>query len=88
MLATDHAPHLPQEKTRANIWDCGCGFPGVETSMPLMLTAVNQGRMTLQHYVRASSAAPARAFGLYPRKGVLAVGADADIAVVDLSGTA
>ena len=84
MLATDHAPHLPAEKTRANIWDCGCGFPGVETSMPLMLTAVNQGRMTLGQYVRASSANPARAFGLYPRKGVLRVGADADIAVVDL----
>jgi dihydroorotase len=84
MLATDHAPHLPSEKLRANIWDCGCGFPGVETSMPLMLTAVNQGRMTLRQYVRASSANPARAFGLYPRKGVLQVGADADIAVVDL----
>jgi dihydroorotase len=85
MLATDHAPHSPEEKTRANIWDCGCGFPGVETSMPLMLTAVNQGRMTLRQYVRASSANPARAFGLYPRKGVLQVGADADIAVVDMA---
>jgi dihydroorotase len=85
MLATDHAPHLPEEKTRANIWDCGCGFPGVETAMPLMLTAVNQGRMTLQQYVRASSAACARAFGLYPRKGVLQVGSDADIAVVDMA---
>src|SRR5580658_1839970 len=85
MLATDHAPHLPSEKLRASIWDCGCGFPGVETSMPLMLTAVNQGRMTLRQYVRASSANPARAFGLYPRKGVLQVGADADIAVVDLT---
>jgi len=84
MLATDHAPHTPEEKTRENIWDCGCGFPGVETSMPLMLTAVNQGRMTLGQYVRASSANPARAFGLYPRKGVLRVGADADIAIVDL----
>jgi len=40
--------------------------------------------MTLGQYVRASSANPARAFGLYPRKGVLRVGADADIAIVDL----
>ena len=85
MLATDHAPHTPEEKRRANIWDCGCGFPGVETAMPLMLTAVNEGRMTLGQYVRASSANPARAFGLYPRKGVLQVGSDADIAVVDLT---
>jgi len=85
MLATDHAPHLPEEKLRPSIWDCGCGFPGVETSMPLMLTAVNEGRMTLAQYVRASSAAPARAFGLYPRKGILQVGSDADIALVDLT---
>ncbi len=85
MLATDHAPHLPEEKLRPNVWDCGCGFPGVETSMPLMLTEVNAGRLTLQQYVRASSANVARAFGLYPRKGVLQVGADADIAVVNLA---
>lgn len=85
MLATDHAPHLPEEKTRGSIWDCGCGFPGVETAMPLLLTEVNRGRMSLEHYVRVASANPARAFGLYPRKGVLAVGADADIAIVDLA---
>ena len=85
MPATDHVPHLPEEELRANIRDCGCGLPGVETSMPLMLTAINQGRMTLRQYVRASSANPARAFGLYPRKGVLQVGADADIAIVDMT---
>lgn len=85
MIATDHAPHLPEEKRRPRIWDCGCGFPGVETAMPLMLTEVAAGQLPFQTYVRASSAAPARAFGLYPRKGLLAPGADADIAVVDLA---
>jgi dihydroorotase len=88
MLATDHAPHLPEEKLRPSIWDCGCGFPGLETAMPLMLTEVNKGRMTLPRYVRLSSANPARAFGLYPRKGAIAVGSDADIAVVDMARTA
>ncbi|MGF1627413.1 MAG: dihydroorotase family protein [Alphaproteobacteria bacterium] len=85
MLATDHAPHLPAEKCGNRIWDVACGFPGVETAMPLMLTAVAAGRLTLEQYVRLSSAAPARAFGLYGRKGVLRVGADADLAVVDLA---
>ena len=87
MIATDHAPHTPEEKDRANIWDVDCGFPGVETQMPLMLTAVAEGRMTLNHYVRLSSEAPAKAFGLFPTKGALVPGADADLAIVDLGAT-
>ncbi|MGG5889606.1 dihydroorotase [Falsiroseomonas sp. HC035] len=83
MLGTDHAPHAMAEKQHASFWDNACGFPGVETSMRLMLTQVHQGRMTMEHYVRMASAAPARSFGLYPRKGVIQPGADADIAVVD-----
>lgn len=83
VIATDHAPHAMEEKQRTSFWDNACGFPGVETSMRLMLTLVAQGRLTLEQYVRAASAAPARAFGLYPRKGVLQPGADADIAVID-----
>jgi dihydroorotase len=53
--------------------------------MPLMLSAVARGEISITDYVRLSSAAPARAFGLYPRKGALAPGADADLALVDLS---
>ncbi len=84
MIATDHAPHTAEEKDRPVIWDVDCGFPGVETQMPLMLTAVAEGRITLNHYVRLSSEAPAKAFGLYPRKGALLPGSDADLAIVDL----
>jgi dihydroorotase len=84
MIATDHAPHLPTEKTKDVIWEADCGFPGVETQMPLMLTQVNAGRLTLEDYVRMSAEAPARAFGLSPRKGRIEPGAHADIAVVDL----
>lgn len=83
MLGTDHAPHAMEEKQRPSFWDNACGFPGVETSMRLMLTQAHQGRMTVEQYVRMASAAPARAFGLYPRKGVIQPGADADIALVD-----
>jgi len=85
MIATDHAPHTPEEKTRANIWQCDCGFPGVETQMALMLTEVNSGRITIEDYVRWSSFNPAKAWGLYPRKGVIQPGADADLTIVDLA---
>jgi dihydroorotase len=84
LIATDHAPHAPEEKTRNDIWTVDAGFPGVETQMPLMLTAVNAGRLTICDYVRLSAAAPAKIWGLYPRKGALQPGADADIAIVDL----
>lgn len=85
MIATDHAPHTPEEKHSDVIWDADCGFPGVETQMPLMLTEVAAGRMSLEHYVRIAAVNPARAFGMWPHKGQLAVGALADIAVVDMA---
>jgi dihydroorotase len=84
IIATDHAPHAPEEKTRADIWTVDCGFPGVETQMPLMLTEVGRGRASIQDYVRWSAENPAKIWGLYPRKGTLTVGSDADIAIVDL----
>ncbi len=85
MIATDHAPHLPSEKLKNNIWEADCGWPGVETQMPLMLSAVNDGRLTLEDYVRISAEHPARAWGLFPRKGAILPGADADITIVDLA---
>lgn len=85
VIATDHAPHAYEEKTRNDIWTVDCGFPGVETQMPLMLTQVNAGRMTISDYVRVSAHNPACIWGLYPRKGALLPGSDADIAIVDLS---
>jgi dihydroorotase len=85
LIATDHAPHTPEEKTRNDIWAVDAGFPGVETQMPLMLTEVNRGRMSICDYVRLSSFNPARLWGLYPRKGAIQLGSDADLAIVDLS---
>jgi dihydroorotase len=85
MIATDHAPHAPDEKTRNDIWTVDCGFPGVETQMPLMLTEVDAGRMSISDYVRWSAASPAKIWGLYPRKGVIQAGADADVTLVDLA---
>ncbi|MEM0907187.1 MAG: dihydroorotase family protein [Pseudomonadota bacterium] len=85
MISTDHAPHAPEEKVGNRIWDVACGFPGLESQLPLLLSLVNDGLMKLPRYVAISSANPARAFGLYGRKGVLQPGADADIVLVDMA---
>jgi dihydroorotase len=85
-IATDHSPHLRSEKLHADIWQAVSGFAGVEISLRLFLTyAVRAHRMSLQQVVRATSEGPARAWGLYPRKGCLAVGSDADLTLVDLA---
>ncbi len=87
-IATDHAPHTYAEKTAANVWDVACGFIGVETSLPLMLTQVLHGKLTLQQYVRAACENPARIWGLYPRKGVIQIGSDADLVLIDMQAQA
>jgi dihydroorotase len=84
-IATDHSPHTLEEKRNINIWHAVSGFVGVETSLRLFLThAVHTGQLTLQQLVRATSEGPARTWELYPRKGVIQVGADADLTIVDL----
>jgi allantoinase len=85
MIATDHAPHTADEKLCCNIWDCSRGIPGVETQMSLMLTQVNRKRVSINDYVRWSAVNPAKAWNLYPQKGVIAVGSDADLVVVDMT---
>ena len=58
----------------------------METSIPLMLTQVNHRKLSLNQLVRISSVNPAKAFGLYPQKGSLHPGADADITIVSTTG--
>lgn len=83
-LSTDHAPSTRSQKCTGDIWSCQFGLPGIETTFPLMLTAVSQGRLSLQRLVQAYSEGPARWLGLYPAKGAIQVGADADFILVDL----
>jgi dihydroorotase len=87
-IATDHSPHTKEEKLNDDIWKAISGFTGVEVSVRLFLTyGVNAGRLTLEQFARASSEGPAKAWGLYPRKGAIRVGSDADLTIVDLDKT-
>lgn len=87
VIGSDHCPYpksdkLPGEK---NIWDAPNGIPGVETSMRLMLNGVNEGKTTLNRVVEAMCYNPAKVYGLYPKKGAIEVGADADIVILDMN---
>ncbi len=85
IISSDHAPHTEEEKLgTANIWDVPAGMIGVETSVPLMLWQINNGRLTLNDYARIASENPARLFNIYPRKGAVQIGSDADFTIVDL----
>jgi dihydroorotase len=81
-IATDHAPHTLEEKAQPYP-NSPSGMPGVETSLPLMLTATAQGRCTLAQVVNWMSTAVAKAYGI-PNKGAIAPGYDADLVLVDL----
>ena len=87
IVATDHAPHLPEEKHAGvlDIWKAPGGFPGVQTLLPLMLRLVDEGALDYPGLVRACCEGPSRLFGIYPGKGALEVGSDADIVIVDPS---
>lgn len=87
MIGSDHAPLTMEEKTigeQEGIWKAFSGFPGVEVMLPVMLTQVNAGRLTLPQLVRLMSENTARLYGMFPRKGIIQPGADADFAIVDM----
>ncbi len=79
ILASDHAPHLLQEKEEFPV--APAGMPGVETMVPLMLRLVRQGIIPFERFVDAMATKPAATFGL-ANKGAIEVGKDGDIMVV------
>ena len=80
VIATDHAPHATQEKQQ-DFTEAPFGIVGLETALSLTLGLVEEGVLSLEQAVQKLTAAPAAAFGL--NKGTLAVGADADVTIVD-----
>ncbi|MFL6142592.1 MAG: dihydropyrimidinase [Labedaea sp.] len=90
VVSTDHCPFCfkdQKELGRGDFSKIPNGMPGVEHRMDLLHQGVVRGELSLTRWVEVSSATPARMFGLYPRKGVITAGADADIVVYDPAAT-
>jgi dihydropyrimidinase/dihydroorotase len=87
-IGSDHVAHTRTRESMAtgNVWTTISGFPSrVEGMLPMMLSeGVNKGRISIERLVQVASENPARIFGLYPKKGAILPGSDADLIVVDL----
>ncbi|GAA1183571.1 dihydropyrimidinase [Streptomyces hebeiensis] len=86
VVSTDHCPFCfagQKELGRSDFSKIPNGLPGVENRMDLLHQAVVEGKLTRRRWIDIACAAPARMFGLYPRKGTIAPGADADVVVYD-----
>jgi dihydroorotase len=84
ILASDHAPHAIEEKKSKVVWDVKVGIPNLETTLPLMLTKVEHGQLSIGDMVRLMAEKPAEIFRL-KGKGCLRKGNSADLTVVDLN---
>jgi dihydropyrimidinase len=91
-VATDHCPFWSEDRRRgtagrpegfADFTEIPGGLPGIETRLTLVWQGVRAGRITAEDWVRLCAEAPARTFGLFPRKGCLRPGSDADVVVWD-----
>jgi dihydropyrimidinase len=87
VVSTDHCPFRFADQKTLGLNDftkIPNGGPGIENRMQLTYhRGVNEGRMSLERFVEVTSEAPAKIFGMYPKKGVLAAGSDADILIWD-----
>jgi allantoinase len=87
IVTSEHAPGRREEKEVGwtNIWKAWGGVPTIETVLPIILSeGVDKGRLSLSDLQRVCCESPAKIFGIYPRKGVIQKGADADLVIVDL----
>ncbi len=87
MMVGEHALHTVEdvEPGWEDTFSVPLGITGAQEFIPLVLNAVNEDRLTLEDVARFIAAKPAQRFGLYPQKGAIAVGSDADFTIVDLN---
>lgn len=85
-VGTDHvANRLSMKMGRGDVWSALAGFPGIATMLPVLLSrGVNEGRITIERVSEVTSYNTARIFGLYPKKGTIRQGSDADLIIIDL----
>lgn len=83
LISSDHAPSTPAQKRAGSIWEVHFGLPGVDTTLPVLLDAAHAGRISYERVAASYSEAPAHLYGLFPAKGSLRPGADADIVLVE-----
>jgi dihydroorotase (multifunctional complex type) len=81
-LGSDHAPHALSEKSASSVWDVKVGVPGLETTLPLIMTQVKKNRLTINQAVKLLAEKPAEIFGLTDY-GRLEPEKNADLTVVD-----
>jgi allantoinase len=85
LISSDHAPHARSDKEPdGNIWRTAAGVSEIELSLPLMLNAAREKKIGLVRVVQLMSECPARRYGIYPKKGAIQMGSDADMVIVDL----
>ncbi len=86
-IGSDHSPYTREEKEvgKDDIWKAPNGIPGNQIMLSVFLDGVNKGLVSLERIVEVSSYNPAKIYGLYPQKGVIQPGADADLTIVDMN---
>jgi dihydroorotase-like cyclic amidohydrolase len=88
-MGSDHVPTSREDMSKgdANFWEVGAGMPNIEFMTQSLLNGVNQGWLSLQRVPKILSEGPAKLYNLYPKKGAIQLGSDADLVIADLKAS-
>ncbi len=85
-IGSDHGAYTKEEKEKDSFWDVPAGVTGIQLMVPLLIGEAERRGVPLPSVVRLLASNPARVFHLYPRKGTIAPGSDADLVLIDTEG--